>query len=484
MIASLKTCKSRRPARPNHARWTAHVCTLVVLGAVPSLFSAAAPAPPLAPVVEAEEEVYRYENPNNGSGPLWCHGSTCLVRIGNEVYASGVETIKDAKPLNNCRWLLFKRDANGWKRELTDATGRTREPSPMAGFPNGHLFLSVNPTLTAPDTYSGPAQPQILEFATRKGLGTFERLLPTWEGAPKFTEHSYRSFAADGPGREFILFQNIDYTHAEWTFRNKAGKWVAQGKLRWPAGAPGPHSEPVRVCYPNVLLQHRAVYFCGVSDIIEPNLEWRAFKKQLTGQQWDYDFRRLFFTWTPDITREPFHDWIEIASRESTCGWISPGDLWVAPDGAVHIVWTERAIDERLRAKYFPEAKQSHSLNYAVLRHGKVDLRRTVLVAEEGRPGLTPAAPRFQPTPEHRLLLVYYVSGTDASGQAVSENRVQELYSNGEISPAVRIPLQQPFTAYFTTTVRGGSAPSRSMELLGQCSGAPQAMRYAKVKLY
>lgn len=471
MIASLSSWKNR---------WS----FAVALCAVTIRVSAASTTPPLAPSIEAEEDVYTFENPNNGSGPLWCHGSTCLVRVGDDVYASGVETIKDAKPLNNCRWLLFKRGANGWKKELTDTTGRTREPSPMAGFSNGRLLLSVNPTLTAPDTYSGPAQPQILEFATRKGLDTFERLLPVWEGAPKFTEHSYRSFAADGPGRELILFQNIDYTHAEWTFRNQAGKWVKQGKLRWPAGVPGSHSEVVRVCYPNVLLQHRAVYFCGVSDIIEPNPEWRAFKKELTGQQWDYDFRRLFFTWTPNITKEPFHDWIEIASRDATCGWISPGDLWVAPDGAVHIVWTERAIDERLRAKFFPEAKQSHSLNYAVVRHGKVDLRRTVQVAEEGRPGLIPAGPRLQPTPEHRLLLVYYVSGTDASGQSVSENRVQELYPNGEISPAIKIPFKQPFTFYFTASVRGGSAPARKIEMLGQCNGAPQTIRYAKVKLY
>src|SRR6185369_9902893 len=196
-----------------------------------------------------------YENANNGAGPLWCHGSTCLVRIGRDVFASGLETIKNAKPLNNCRWLLFRRDQHGWKIQQSDTTGRTREPCPMGGFPNGHLFLSANPTLTAPDTYSGAAQPEILEFAATDTKAAFNRLLPLWEGTPRFTEHSYRSFAVDGLGRELILFQNIDYTHAEWTFRNRAGKWAAQGKLRWPAGAQSQKSEPIRVCYPNVALQ-------------------------------------------------------------------------------------------------------------------------------------------------------------------------------------------------------------------------------------
>ena len=46
--------------------------------------------------------------------------------------------------------------------------------------------------------------------------------------------------------------------------------------------------------------RNRAVHFVGVSDVLEPNPAWRKFKRELTGQQWDYDFRRLFYTWTPD----------------------------------------------------------------------------------------------------------------------------------------------------------------------------------------
>ena len=67
------------------------------------------------PVVEAEDEVYTFESADNGAGPSWCHGSTCLVRIGDDVFATGLETLKDAKPLNNCRWMLFHRDASGWQ---------------------------------------------------------------------------------------------------------------------------------------------------------------------------------------------------------------------------------------------------------------------------------------------------------------------------------------------------------------------------------
>src|SRR5438132_3538425 len=56
------------------------------------------------PAVEIEEVVYHFEPSNNGSGPMWCHGSTCLVRMGDACFASGIETLPGVKPLNNCRW--------------------------------------------------------------------------------------------------------------------------------------------------------------------------------------------------------------------------------------------------------------------------------------------------------------------------------------------------------------------------------------------
>jgi len=434
-------------------------------------------------VVEAEEEVYKFTPANNGAGPMWCSGSTCLVRIGDDVFASGLETLPEAKPLNNCRWTLFHRERGGWRQAAADATDRTREPSPLAAFPDGRLLLSANPTLaTNPDAYSGPARPEILEFSVRDLARAPKRILPQWDGKPSFTEHSYRSFAADGPNRELILFQNIGYTHAEWAFRDRAGEWH-NGRLPWPDGKDYPQPQPIRVCYPNVLLQNRAVYFCGVSDIVEPNPEWRAFKKQLTGQEWDYDFRRLFFTWCPDLTTGKFAEWIEIASRDKTCGWISPGDLWVGPDGTAHIVWTERALDERLRTKFFPEAKQRHAIEYAAVRAGKVVVRRTLLVAEEGKGGEVPSAPRFQVTPDNRLFLICHVQGKDAAGQRVSENRLMQILAGGQTGPAVRVGFKVPFISYFTATTRGGSPPANTLELLGLREGASETISYARVRL-
>jgi len=381
--------------------------------------------PPLRPVVEVEEDVYTYAPANNGAGPLWCSGSTCLVRIGDQVFASGLETLKDAEPLNNCRWTLYQRAAGAWQLQQADAVGRTREPCPLATLPGGRLLLSANPSVAAVNAYSGPSRPEVLQFAAKDPKARFVRILPAWEGQPAFTEHSYRSFAADAASGSLILFQNIGYTHAEWSLlvgqvsnlskndspvgqvsnlsrndsRESNLRSVAKGKLTWPRGAEYDKPQPIRVCYPNVAIHGREVHFCGVSDIVEPYQKWREYKRKLTGVEWDYDFRRLFYTWSDDVATGKFHPWVEIASRDKTCGWISPGDLWMAPDGSIRILYTERAIDERLRTDFFPNEKQSHSLQYVVVRAGKVVSRRALLKTEEGGPHEVPGAAAFTSRP-------------------------------------------------------------------------------------
>ena len=303
---------------------------------------------------------------------------------------------------------------------------------PVAAFAGGPLFVSANPTLlTDRKAYSGPARPEILRFDPAAPSQPAETLLPQWAGKPAFTEHSYRSFAADGPGRELVLLQNIDYTHAEWSFLDRDGKWAAKGScLAVGRGIRHPAADP------RVLSQRRpgrtaASTSAESATSSSPMPSGALAKKKITGQNWDFDFRRLFFTWSKDITTGKFEPWVEIASRDKTCGWIMPGDLWVAPDGDVHLLWTEKAIDERLRKEFFPDAKQSHTFGYAVVRDGKVVLRRAVVELQEGQRGVMASAGRFHATPDGRLFVIYFAAGSDAAGKSVSENRLVEVLPGG-----------------------------------------------------
>lgn len=149
------------------------------------------PHPPLRATVEIEEDIYSFTPANNGASPLWSFGNTTLARLDDQVFATGLETIPAAKPLNNCRWTLWRR-ADGdqsWKKIYADSE-RTREPSPIAVCPEGRIFVSVNPARTPPDAYGGPAEPQILEFDGRRPSLPPIRHLPRWKGEPRFTEHS------------------------------------------------------------------------------------------------------------------------------------------------------------------------------------------------------------------------------------------------------------------------------------------------------
>jgi hypothetical protein len=438
---------------------------------------------PPRPEVEVEEDVYAYEPANNGAGPLWCKGSTCIVRIGRDVFVSGLETLKDFKPLNNVRWLLFKRANEGWAMQRRDETDRTREPCPLAGFPDGRLFLSVNPTLAEPNVYSGPAVPQILQFAAGDLNAPYRRLRPRWEDRPRFTEHSYRGLAADGRNGELLLLNILGHEAHYWSFRDNDGRWAARGKLVFPMGVDYEKPEPVRLCYPVVALANRATYVLAISDIVEPVKAWRDYKRELTRQEWDYDFRRLFYTWTPNILKAPFAPWVEIASRERTAGRIDNLDIWVGRDGAAHMLWHETSLDARLREKFFPGERLTYSLEHCVVRKGKLVAQDSLAAGGEGASSEIPGVGRFHATDDGRLFVFYYCGGKDAAGNPVSENRLMEILPNGKHGQPVKVPLEHPFTGFMTATERGGSPASKKLEVLGEGPDKPLTMRYACIRL-
>lgn len=433
----------------------------------------------LQPTITAEEEVYSFAPMNNGSGPMWCRGNTSIVRIGDQLFASGLETLPDAKPLNNCLPLLFTKSDGQWQ-QVFRGTGRTREPAPIIRYNDGRILYSINPAITELDAYNGPTEPAVLEFNSATISNDPIKHLPTWDGNPEFSEHSYRTFVADADHNELFLMQNIMYDHAEWSFFDKNGEWSAQGKLKWPFEENYDKPQSVRLCYPAVALKDKQVFFAGVSDIQEPYNEWREFKHEITGQKWDYDFRRLFFTWSDDITTGKFHNWIEIASRDKTAGWITPWDMYVHDDGKVYVIWTERAIDERLRDKFFPEAKQRHALELAIIKDGEVIKRTTILRRNEGEDSPIPSGARLHLSKDNRLYVIYYANG-NLDSKPVATNFITEIKMDGSIGETKQVNFETPFTNFFTATIRAGNQPSNIIDLFGQKGNT---MRYGSVQLY
>lgn len=121
---------------------------------------------------EAEETVYSGRYSNNGSIPMWCLNNTCIVRQGEDVFASVYQRVPGAQPLNDCRWTLCS-------------------GCPMAG---RRLLLSANPTLLPLGASGGgPALPGWLLFEAANLAAPPRTLLPVWQGRPTFSVHSGRT---------------------------------------------------------------------------------------------------------------------------------------------------------------------------------------------------------------------------------------------------------------------------------------------------
>ncbi len=432
--------------------------------------------------LESEENIYRYVPANNGAGPMWGNGMTTVVRVGDDVYACGLETDTSVKGLSNCRWMLFRRYRSGWKLEARDLVNLTREPASLAVRDQDRILLTANPKLADSCTEYCLTQPEILSFDRKNLHHSYERLIPEWKTNPGFNDHSYRAFAVDRQGQEMIFFQNYMYHHAEWSFRDRHGRWVASDAIKWPLETYAGKEVPLRLCYSNVAVRDRKVFFFATADVVEPVEEWKAHKLAVTGSQWDYVFRRLFFCWSDDITKGKFHSWIEIANRDKTAGYIRNQDMWLSPDGRVYLLWTEKAIDERLHGKFFPDEKQEQAIHCAIVADGKIQRRITVLNSKEGdAETLAPVTARFQATPDGRLFVVYYISGSRADGSKISENRITEIGKDGRIGSSVVVPFKKPFTSFQTANERAGCGASAWLDMIGIREGEQDTISYASI---
>jgi hypothetical protein len=423
-----------------------------------------------APRVVIDETVTMCEPPNNGAGPFWCYGSPLVVRFGARVFVSAMETGVDVPPLCNTRWRLFSRPDDGaWELLHVEDDYREREPCPLVGTGDGRLLLSVNPSIRPRGAKYDACEPHLIAFDARRPerAGVPDR--PVWDDGGVFTDHSYRGVAADGDAGDVLLL-NIDAPTGDqfWALREYDGRWTAKGRVAF----------PIRSCYPQVALRKRAGHILAIGDIVEPVEAWRAAKFERTGSGWDYVFRRLFYAYSPDVTKRPFGEPVEVETVEETCGHISNLDLWLDPDGAAHLLYLVRSVQyDFIRDRFLPGVPIQTRLIRAVVRDGEVVEKTTLMQGGEDASPLTPGYARFHAFDANTASVVAYMHGRGDNGSQVSENR---LLSLGTGDAPVTIPLEKPFGMFFTATERGGNRPSRTLDLYGP--GERTAIRYARVE--
>jgi len=415
------------------------------------------------PTVEVEESVCHTGNPNNGAGAFWCYGAPLIVRIGERVFVSALEVGEGVVPLCNTRPRVMMRGENGWQVVWHPEEFREREPCPLVGFHDGTLALSVNPLINATGARQGACRPHLRLFPAGDLKSPPQEVQPQWGEGNTFTEHSYRGIACDGARGEVLLL-NIDAHTSEqcWGLRDARGTWLRMGKIRF----------PIRACYPQVALRHRAAHVLAIGDIVEPIEEWRQYKREKTQREWDYVFRRLFYTYTPDASTTDFVPPMEIDTVDATGGHILNLDLWLDANGDAHVLYLKQPVVPLIREKFFPQMRLTKSLEHAVIRKGQVVSRQTLLSSGEGITGDAPTYARFHATPDGRLFVIYTCDPSAMKLMPLLPQRAQP----------VTLPVSDPLRTFFTATERGGSKPSNVLDLLGVGRDAA-TLRYVRVRL-
>ncbi len=423
--------------------------------------------------VQAEEVVTRYAPADNGAGPLWCYGSTVIARQGGDVYLSIVETGEGVPPLCNTRWQLWHRSPDGWRIEQSEKQYRQREPCPIGLFQDGPIFLSVNPSTEPAGTKYGPCSPQVLEF-NRENLSSEPKVhAPAWADGTYFTDHSYRGFAADGVRGELLLLNIHAKTSDQFvSYRDRQGQWHARGKITF----------PIRACYPQVALRGGSAHVVAIGDIVEPVEQWRKLKFEKTKREWDYVFRRLFYTYSDDISRTDFCTPIEIDTVENTGGHIQNLDLYIDGTGAAHLLYLKRPHQyDFIRDKYFSGQAMTAQLEYAVVAKGSVVSRKTLARTPAGPGGFEPSFGRFHISRAGDLYVIAAGAGIEAGQRRFANHIARVPAGEGELK-FESIELKHPFHTFFTNTPRGGSAPSDVVDLFGTADDNPN-LRYARIRI-
>jgi len=424
-------------------------------------------------VVETEEVVTKYTPANNGAGPLWCYGSTVIARKVNDVYLSVIETGKDVPLLCNTRWQLWHRSADGWKIAQSEKEYRQREPCPIGIFQKGAVFLSVNPSIEPPGVKYGRCRPLVLEFDPKALASAAKIHQPVCADGTYFTDHSYRGFATDGAKGELLLLNINAQTGDQFvSYCDSEGKWHQKGKIKF----------PIRSCYPQVGLRDRSAAVMAIGDIVEPVEEWRKLKFEKLKRQWDYVFRRLFYTFTPNIRTSDFVTPIEIDTVEKTAGHIQNLDLYIDETGSTHLLYLKRPHQYSfIRDKYFPGQAMTAHLEYAVLKDGKVLSSKTLAQTPQGSNGLEPSYGRFHIDSKGALWIIAAGTMIDGANRTFG-NYIGRILPDKSGPLFARIALKHPFRTFFTNTSRGGSEPSDIIDLFGIADDNPN-LRYVRIRL-
>jgi len=425
------------------------------------------------------ETITKFKNPDNGSGPLWCFGSPTIMRGGDNLYASVMEVDDEAIPLNNTVLTLYHKYGDGeWERVFRDDFLQ-REPCPVATIP-GKLIVSTNPSLR-PKKTSGEredglsSRPALYFFDITNNFPKFERaIVPNWDNAGYgFSSHTYRGLATDKNSGEILLMNQCltpdkDWQHC-WALLDKNGAYINGGIIDY----------PVRSCYQSSAVKNGAAHSLAVSDIIEQNEEWRKYKKEQTGNDWDYDFRILYYSYAGDIRNGTFGKPVVVASADETCGQARPIDIYIDDNGDAHLLYYIRNVWHTfMRDKFFPDLQLRASFGYCRMSGGKIVEQYDIDGGKETERGKIGDFNGFFHVSKDKKLRVFYSRNNVRDENRPDGWHMTEITDSGMTNP-VKIP-DLGVRSCFNVKPRMGAEPSDIADIYGADGGE---IKYVRITL-
>jgi len=421
---------------------------------------------------------------SNGAGTSWNFGSPMIVRQGRDVWFSLSRPVQGVPPYANTVWQIYRRHEDGWNVILESPRPMDREPCPLVRLNAYTLAVFINPKVSfrsfrvENEAILWNSHPHLLAFpSAMENPDTFV-LDPVFSGDPVQREHTYRGIAVNPSNSEVLVFvQDPDSELYHPSYLDPEGVWH---------GLPA-FTFPIRGLYASLFIRDREAHIVAVSDIMEPVPEWREAKYEVLQRRHDYAFRHIYYARSPDVLNEGFGEQLVIDSVADRPGIMRNLDLLIDPSGTAHILYLKKRFQYGfLRDQFFPDDSLGVSIGYAQVRDGKVVARHDLIEGNMELEG-SDAPDRLEPTwgRLHQLQdgrLIAIISVDESDGRAM---RILELDQNGRPDGSIEIPLQQPMGAvFFTNTIRGGSMPSNTIDLLEMTWGKDHhEIRYAEVEI-
>lgn len=319
---------------------------------------------------------------NNGAGPMWTYGNSCLLRVGDRVFFTTNYVQEDRAPQNNTCMVLYEKNGSApWRQVFCDEGRFQREPCQLLYLGDDRLALFTAPTRESypPQTVTSvvPACPMVYVFDISgevKKCG--EIVLPWDEPDYPFRSHTYRGCARDAlTGNLFFdciyYLPGTDGFHC-YSVLDDQFRPIRMSKLDFPE----------RGLYHNVVMHGGETYLFALTGVKEKNEEWAAYKEQMGG--FDWVFQKLYMKYTPDITRQEFGPAQVVCDVSATGGWVSNMDCCRAGDDVLFLT-EERNIDEAyMRDRFLPDLPLRSELVLYRYRGGSCVGRVVVDAWDEG----------------------------------------------------------------------------------------------------